>query len=83
MAKKTTSTTVNAVDEFFEQLNAYFSDDDSMSIADVAAAAGISRQHLYEVKDRRSKPSYELVVKLTEIIGGEICLKFPKKACHV
>lgn len=83
MAKKSTPTSVGAVDEFFEQLNAYFSDDESMSIAEVATAAGISRQHLYEVKDRRSKPSYELVVKLTEIIGGEVCLKFPKKVCHV
>ena len=71
------------MDEFFDQLNAYFDDDDSKSIAEVAAAAGISRQHLYEVKNRSSKPSYELVVKLTEIIGGEICVKFPKKVCHV
>jgi len=83
MAKKSTPTTVNPVDEFFEQLNLYFEDRDSMSIAQVAAAAGISRQHLYEVKDRRSKPSCELVVKLTELIGGELQLKFPKKACHV
>lgn len=83
MARKTITRSVGAVDEFFDQLNAYFSDDDSMSIAEVAAAAGISRQHLYEVKNRASKPSFELVVKLTEIIGGEVCLKFQKKPCHV
>lgn len=83
MAKRSTSTTVDAVDEFFEKLNLYFEDRDSLSIAQVAATVGISRQHLYEVKDRKSKPSFELVVKLTEVIGGKIEMKFPKIPCHL
>ena len=83
MAKRSTSTTVDAVDEFFEKLNSYFDDRDSLSIAQVAAEVGISRQHLYEVKDRKSRPSFELVVKLTEVIGGKVELTFPKNPCHV
>lgn len=83
MVKRTNSTAVNTVDEFFDNLNAYFESGDGLSVAEVANAVGVTRQHLYEIKKRASMPSFELVVKLTEVIGGKVEFAFPKNVCHV
>jgi len=83
MAKRSNSLSVNPVDEFFDNLNAYFESEGCMPVAQVAAAVGVTRQHLYEVRKRASMPSFELVVKLTEVIGGKVEFEFPKTICNV
>jgi DNA-binding XRE family transcriptional regulator len=85
MSRKTTSVKhmVTTVDEFFDQLNAYFDSGEGRSVAEIALDAGITRQHLYDIKKRASMPSFELVVKLTALIGGTINFSFPKNLCQV
>lgn len=74
---------VTTVDEFFENLNAYFESGDGRSVAEIAAEVGITRQHLYDIKKRASMPSFELVLKLTEAIGGKFEFNFSRKVCQV
>lgn len=83
MSRKATSSKVTTVDEFFEQLNAYFESGEGRSVAEIAQDAGITRQHLYDIRKRASMPSFELVVKLTVLIGGTIEFTFSKNLCQV
>ncbi len=61
-----------AVDELFEALENYFEQPAALSKSEFARAAGISRNHLYELLARNNDPSMRLAERIGELIGVRI-----------
>jgi len=78
------SARIKPVDErFLNLLTDYFDQPGCLSKADFAAAAGCSRNYVYELLEGKHGAGGTLMDKMSEIMGYRIVFEKLKSTCHV